>query len=202
MATYNLNYSGSMSTLQYVYFYENITSSINTSLLSGKFLLFYIRGRNTNWIRTVAAYPTDSGDYTSPTFLNNSRYWTLRLTVFYPTTSNISNYDTSNNLGKRQGGIVAPINETYDIDLYYSSQNYLNVLRTDLATKIDGINIVLNVSVDKTFTSIETDNPISYYTEYANNDLIEASVPLEGYSDSNNRDNQYGTQNWQPTYDS
>ena len=203
MATYNLNYTSGMAQLQNVYFYENITSAIDTSLLSGKFLLFYIRGRKTNWIRTVAAYPTDSGDFNSPTFLNNSRYWTLLLKVYYPTTTNISNYDTSNNLAKRQGGFVAPINETYDIDLYYTSQNYLNVLRTDLATKIDGINIVLNVTVDKVFLSEHSqDLPISYYTEYANNDLIEASVPLEGYSDTNNRDNQYGTQNWQPTYDS
>ena len=192
-----------MAQTQYVYFYENITSVIDTSLISGKFLLFYIRGRKTNWIRSIAAYPTDSGDYGNPTWLNNSRYWTLRLTANYPTASNISNYDTTNNLAKRQGAFVPPINETYDIDLYYTSQNYLNVLRTDLATKIDGISIVLNVSVDKVFLSEHSqDLPISYYTEYANNDLIGATVPLEGYSDSNNRDSQYGTQNWQPTYDS
>jgi|TARA_R110000824_G_scaffold10706_6_gene46884 hypothetical protein len=203
MATYNLHYTGGMAQTQYVYFYENITSVIDTSLISGKFLLFYIRGRKTNWIRSIAAYPTDSGDYGNPTWLNNSRYWTLRLTANYPTASNISNYDTTNNLAKRQGAFVPPINETYDIDLYYTSQNYLNVLRTDLATKIDGISIVLNVSVDKVFLSEHSqDLPISYYTEYANNDLIGATVPLEGYSDSNNRDSQYGTQNWQPTYDS
>ena len=42
MATYNLHYKSGMSQTQYVYFYENITSAIDTSLISGKFLLFYI----------------------------------------------------------------------------------------------------------------------------------------------------------------
>jgi hypothetical protein len=75
------------------------------------------------------------------------------------------------------------------------------MLNLSAATKIEGIKIVLNVSVDETFQDIETDNPISYYTEYANNDLIAADIPDEGYSSSNNRDSQYGTQNWQPTYE-
>ena len=202
MATYNLNFSSGMSQVQNVYFYENIASAIDTSLISGKFLLFYIRGRKTNWIRTVAAYPTASGDYGNPTWTNNDRYWTFLLTTVYPTTSNISTYDTTNNLTKRQGAFVPPINETYDIELYYTSQNYLNVLRSDLATKIDGINIVLNVTVDKAFLADHSlDLPISYFTEYANNDLTASDIPVEGYSSSNNRDSQYGTQNWQPTYE-
>ena len=201
MATYNLNYTGGMAQLQNVYFYENITSAIDTSLLTGKNLLFYVRGRNTNFIRTIAAYPTDSGDYNSPTFLNNTRYWTLKLKVYYPTSSNISNYDTTNSLSKRMGSIVLPIGDTYDIDIYYTSASYSVILNLSSATKIEGIKIVLNASVDRTFTSIETDNPVSYYTEYTNNDLIAADIPDEGYSSSNNRDNQYGTQNWQPTYE-
>lgn len=202
MATYNLNYTGGMAQLQNVYFYENITSAIDTSLLSGKNLLFYVRGRNTNFIRTIAAYPTDSGDYNSPTFLNNSRSWTLLLKVYYPTTSNISTYDTTNNLSKRLGNIVLPMGDTYDIDLYYTSAIYTHILKLSFATKIDGLSIVLNTSVDNTYGFIETDNPVSFFNEYSNNDLIEASVPMEGYSDTNNRDSQYGTQNWQPTYDS
>ena len=201
MATYNLHYSGGMAQLQNVYFYENITSAIDTGLLSSKNLLFYVRGRKTNFIRTIAAYPTNSGDYSSPTFLNNSRYWTLLLKVYYPTSSNIATYDTTSNLAKRMGTIVLPIGDTYDIDLYYTSASYVNILDLSSATKINNISIVLNASVDKTFTSIETDNPISDYTEYANNDLIAADIPIEGYSSSNNRDSQYGTQNWQPTYD-
>ena len=201
MATYNLHYSGGMAQLQNVYFYENITSAIDTGLLSSKNLLFYVRGRKTNFIRTIAAYPTNSGDYSSPTFLNNSRYWTLLLKVYYPTSSNIATYDTTSNLAKRMGTIVLPIGDTYDIDLYYTSASYVNILDLSSATKINNISIVLNASVDKTFTSIETDNPISYYTEYANNDLIAADIPIEGYSSSNNRDSHYGTQNWQPTYD-
>jgi hypothetical protein len=201
MATYNLNYSGNMAQSQHVYFYENITSAIDTSLLSGKKLLFYVRGRKTNWIRTIAAYPTDSGDWNSPTYINNSRYWTLRLTNLYPTSSNITTYDKTNSLAKRQGIFVSPINETYDIEVYYTDVSYAVMLNLSAATKIEGIKIVLNVSVNQTFQDIETDNPISYYTEYANNDLIASDVPDEGYNSSNNRDSQYGTQNWQPTYE-
>ena len=201
MATYNLNYTGNMAQSQYVYFYENITSVIDTSLLSGKKLLFYVRGRKTNWIRTIAAYPTDSGDWNSPTYINNNRYWTLRLTNLYPTSSNITTYDKTNSLAKRQCIFVSHINETYDIEVYYTNVSYAVMLNLSAATKIEGIKIVLNVSVDKTFQDIETDNPISYYTEYANNDLISADIPDEGYSSSNNRDSQYGTQNWQPTYE-
>ena len=201
MATYNLNYTSGMAQLQNVYFYENITSAIDTSVLSGKNLLFYIRGRKTNFIRTIAAYPTDSGDYASPTFLNNDRYWTLLLKVYYPTTSNITTYDTTSNLAKRMGAVVLPIGDTYDIDIYYTSVSYVNVLDLSSATKIDSVNLVLNASVDQLFSDLETDNPLSYYTEYTNNDLIAADIPVEGYSSSNNRDSQYGTQNWQPTYD-
>ena len=68
MATYNLHYSGGMAQLQNVYFYENITSAIDTGLLSSKNLLFYVRGRKTNFIRTIAAYPTNCGDYSSLRF--------------------------------------------------------------------------------------------------------------------------------------
>tara|TARA_R110002020_G_scaffold442929_1_gene654164 strand:+ start:139 stop:741 length:603 start_codon:yes stop_codon:yes gene_type:complete len=200
MATYNITYTGGMSTLQNVYFYENITSSIDTSLLSGKNLLFYIRGRETNFIRTIAAKPTDSEDYNSPTFLNNDRYWTLALSVYYPNASNISTYDTTNNLAKRMGSVVLPMGDTYDIEVYYTSSNYTNILNISTATKIPGINIVLKASVDATYDSIETDNPMSYYTEYTNNDLIDESIGTKGYSSNNNRDSQYGTQNWQPNY--
>jgi|TARA_R100001163_G_scaffold34013_1_gene26313 hypothetical protein len=200
MATYNITYTGGMATLQNVYFYENITSYIDTSLLSGKNLLFYIRGRETNFIRTIAADPTDSGDYNNPTFLNNDRYWTLLLKVLYPNATNISTYDTTNNLAKRMGSVVLPMGDIYDIDVYYTSENYINILNLANAIKIQGINIVLKASVDATFSYLETDNPVSYYTEYTNNDLIAESVGTKGYSSNNNRDSQYGTQNWQPNY--
>ena len=32
------------------------------------------------------------------------------------------------------------------------------------------------------------------------NDLIAESIGTKGYSSDNNRDSQYGTQNWQPNY--
>ena len=194
MGTYNLHYTTGMAQSQHVYFYENITSAIDTNLLSGQNLIFYIRGRKTNWVRTIGAYPTDSGNFAIPTYLNNSRYWTLRFTNQYPSTSAISTYDGVSNASRKTGIFVSPINETYDITLYYGSYT---LSRTSL-TKIEGINIVLNVTVDKSFGFIETDNPISYYTEYSDNDLIEAIPNDTGRADGglNERDAQYGTQTW------
>ena len=194
MGTYNLHYTTGMSQSQNIFFYENITSAIDTSLLSGKNLIYYVRGRKTNWVRTIAAYPTDNGNYAAPTYLNNDRYWTLRFTNLYPTSSNIATYDGASGSSRLLGIFTSPINETYDISVYYGSYT----LSRNALTKIDGINIVLNVTVDKSFDSIETDNPVSYFTEYTENDLIEA-IPIgtgKANSGQNERNAQYGTQTW------
>jgi hypothetical protein len=193
MGVYNLNYSTGMSESQNIFFYENISSLVEPSTLTGKYLIFYIRGRKTNWIRSAVAYPTANGDYNSPEYTNNNRYWTLRLTLLYPTTSNINTYDGASTSFRLTGGFLPPINETFDIDVYYRDTLSLNV---NASTKIEGLSIVLNVTVDENFSSLDSDVPISYFTEYTNNDL-KAVLPLStGKPTSNNEDNQYGTITW------
>ena len=192
MGVYNLNYSAGMAQSQNIYLYENISSAIDTSLLSGKNLIYYIRGRETNWIRTIAAYPTDNGNWAAPTYINNDRYWYLRFNCTYPTTSNQSFYDGATNTYRKLGTFVPPVNETFDVDIYYGSYT-LNSLSL---TKIDGLSIVINLTVDNTFGYIESDNPTSYFTEYTDNDLIAAQGLSTGKPYDNNRDAQYGTQTW------
>tara|TARA_R100000353_G_C6439581_1_gene178162 strand:+ start:97 stop:678 length:582 start_codon:yes stop_codon:yes gene_type:complete len=193
MGVYNLNYSTGMSESQNIFFYENISSLVEPGTLTGKYLIFYIRGRKTNWIRSAVAYPTANGNYSSPEYTNNNRYWTLRLTLLYPTTSNINTYDGASTSFRLTGGFLPPINETFDIDVYYRDTLSLNV---NASTKIEGLSIVLNVTVDENFSSLDSDVPISYFTEYSNNDL-KAVLPLSsGKPTSNNEDNQYGTITW------
>ena len=224
MATYNLKYSGSMAQSQNVYFYEDITSALggDSTLIdsgtpgssSNKTIMFYIRGRKTNWTRGISAYATVSEGFYRPTYLHNDRYWLLRLQFLYPTTSNITTYDTGTN--RALGGFVAPVNETYDISLYYGAWDVKTF--GDALTKIDGINIVLNVTVDETFSHIETDNPIAYYNEYSSNDAIERptmfgsslnkGLPTLSQADGGDGDTplivtdaQYGVQTWTPSTD-
>tara|TARA_R100000808_G_C2101467_1_gene118417 strand:+ start:313 stop:894 length:582 start_codon:yes stop_codon:yes gene_type:complete len=193
MGVYNLNYSAGMAQSQNIFFYENISSLVDTGTLTGKYLIFYIRGRKTNWIRSAVAYPTANGDWGSPEYTNNNRCWTLRLTVLYPTSSNISSYDGASTTFRLYGGFVSPINETFDVDVYYRDTLSLNV---NSSTKIEGLSIVLNVTVDETFGSLDSDVPLSYFTEYTNNDL-QSVLPLSsGKPTSNNEDNQYGTITW------
>lgn len=218
MAIYNLNYSGGMAQSQNIFFYENISSMVDSSLIDNgvegdgkKTIIFLIRGRKTNWIRSIPAYATISEGTYQPTYDFNDRRWILRLTCIYPTSSNITTYDTGS---QRYSGIfVVPINETYDIKLYYGAKS----LRTASLTEIPGINIVLNVSVDETFTHIDSNNPTTYYTQYATNDLLardtagfHAAAPnkrgLPVVADASNpdivlnTDAEYGVQTWTPDY--
>jgi hypothetical protein len=222
MATYNLHYTKGMAQSQSVDFFENISSAIGDDSLidsgtlgssDNKTILFTIRGRKTNWIRSVCAIGTISEGTFRPTYDHNKRWWKLRLTFLYPTSSSITNYDVKNS--RLQGTFVAPVNETYDITLSYGVQD----LRSDVNTPIEGINIVLKVSVDNTFDYIETDNPVSFYTEYSDNDLTakntgasispdrtnESGLPVKAGSGSSQvvdiqTDAQYGTQTWTPNY--
>ena len=225
MATYNLHYTGEMATLQSVYFYENISSAIESDSLidsgtpgsvDNQTILMYIRGRKTNWIRGVCAIGTVSNGTYRPTYQHNSRYWELKLLFYYPTSSNITTYDIYN--GRRLGVFVAPVNETYDITLTYGAQDVRNDVNIVQGRVINGIDIVLNVTVDETFTNIEANSPISYYTEYNKNDLSakntgafvstddrgnEGGLPVEGAACADQiidiqTNVQYGVQTWVP----
>ena len=196
MSTYNLQYTSGMAQIQNIYFYENLTSLTGEGTLTDKNLTFLLRGRKTNWIRTIAAYPTDNGDFTDPVYTSNDRYWVLKLTVIYPTVSNRASYDGAVTSGRLAGNICSPVNEIYDIDIYYGDSNSLNTVPM---TKIEGLNLVLNVTVDDTFFYLESDNPASGYTEYTSNDLV-AYEPFNNgrpNESQNIYDAQYGTTTWE-----
>ena len=225
MAVYNLHYTKGMSLSQSVFFYENISSAIERDSLidSGtqgsalnRTIVMYIRGRKTNWIRSVCAIGTVSNGTFRPTYKHNERYWELKMNFAYPGTIAGAldfQYDTmsSRTLGAFQG----PVNETYDITLFYGSQELGNDTAISTGKVIPGINIVLNVTEDETFDYINTNSPNSYYTEYSKNDLTakltadSANSPIGTgglpllTSGSNtidiHTDVQYGTQTWDPT---
>ena len=224
MATYNLHYTSGMSVIQAVYFYEDISSAIGDDSLidsgtpgsvDNQTILMYIRGRKTNWTRGVCAIGTVSEGTYKPTYKHNSRYWELQMNFAYPGTigGDLSfQYDTK--ASRIIGRFQAPVNETYDITLTYGIQDFR--IDSNLASNrvIPGINIVLNVTQDETFPSINTASPQAYYTEYSKNDLSAkllanaaradgvGGLPVETDTTSPidiQTDVQYGVQTWDPT---
>jgi len=212
---YNINWEDGMSWSQTLKMYPNLGSRVSNSTIDGNFLLLKFRGRKTNFIRAFSFMSTiDSGTY-QPTYTHNDRYWEFKLQIWYPLASTISSADTGNN--RKLANFVAPVGDTYDITMYYGSRDL------GLATKtlIPNVNIVLNVSVDETYQKLETNDPISYYNEYTNNDQVAlltagycSSRPnIQGLPASNadaiacdniidiNKDVEYGVQTWTPTYE-
>lgn len=225
MAVYNLHYTKGMSLSQSVFFYENISSAIERDSLidsgtpgsaSNQTIVMYIRGRKTNWIRSVCAIGTVSNGTFRPTYKHNERYWELKMTFSYPgdTAGNLS-FNNDKMQSRTLGVFQAPVNETYDITLFYGGQELGNDTAIQAGSVIPGINIVLNVTEDETFNYITNNSPNSYYTEYSKNDLTAkltadtATLPIgngglpvltSGSSTIDiHTDVQYGTQTWDPT---
>lgn len=225
MGVYNYNWDSSIGAANVIAitFRENISSNVNPLLIDNgvsgagkKTLLGLARGRKTNFIRAFSFQSTiDLGTY-QPTYTHNDRYWEFRVQLWYPTTSNITNGDTGNN--RMLGNFVAPVGETYDITMYYGSRD----LRLSTKTLIPNVGIVLNLTVDETFQSLETDSPFSYYNQYSNNDQVAlltagycgSRLNIQGLPASNaltalpcdniidiNKNVEYGVQTWTPTYE-
>ena len=196
MGVYNIHYTGSMPPLvigKTITLRENIDSLVD--IPNTKNLVFLARGRKTNFTRVFQATPT-VGDFDNPEFVNNNRCWAINLTHIYPTSGSISAYD---NQVYRQnfGFLVAPVMETYDIDLYYGDNKSVTL---SLFTKIEGINIVLNTTVDKDYNNIETDNPVSSYTQYSENDVVDITPTGSTGQPTSSQEElnaQYGTQIWE-----
>ena len=196
MGVYNINYTGTMPPLgigKTITLRENISSLVEIS--NTKNLNFLVRGRKTNFTRVFQATPT-VGDFDSPQFVNNKRFWTINLTHIYPTSGSISAYDNEY-YRKNFGFLVAPVMETYDIDLYYGDGKSLNL---SSFTKIEGVDIVLNITVDKDYNNIETNNPVSSYTQYSENDVVDITPTGSTGQPTSSQEElnaQYGTQIWE-----
>jgi|TARA_R100000084_G_scaffold34898_1_gene13831 hypothetical protein len=225
MGVYNFNWDSSLGvvSLYPIVFRENISSNVDPTLIDNgvagsgkKTLLGLARGRKTNFIRAFSFQSTIDNATYQPTYTHNDRYWEFRVQLWYPTTTNISIADIGNN--RVLGNFVAPVGETYDITMYYGERD----LRLSTKTLIPNVNIVLNVTVDQAYQNLEANNPLSYYTQYTNNDQVplltagfcntrqniqglpasnaETATPCDNIVDIN-QDVQYGVQTWTPTYE-
>ena len=96
-----------------------------------------------------------------------------------------------------------PTEDTMDIELYYASTNSYLFSHADPAqevlTKIEGTNIVVNLTAKEDYVQLG-DLPISYFTEYKDNDvvpIIPSTNTGQPASDQEQLNAQYGTQIYQ-----
>jgi hypothetical protein len=195
MGVYNLNLEGAMPPTVLggtVVFYENLSSLVD--IPNTKNLTALCRARKTNITRFVSCFPSGgSGDAPDPTYNSNSRYWQFGITFLYGSAGIASVYDV---LGYRNGAIVVmPFMDTIDIDLYYADSNSFAIGNL---TKIEGTSIVVNLTADETYVH-KGDLPITYYTEYTDNDVSDVIPGSSGEPSAADEelDAQYGTQIWQ-----
>lgn len=196
MGVYNLNFTGAMPPLVVggtIHFYENISSLVD--IANTKNLIALCRARKTNITRFVSCNPAGgSGDTDNPVYNSNDRYWQFGISFFWAAYHAV--YDV---YGYRLlSTVVMPTQDIIDIDLYYADSNTLAIASL---TKIEGTNIVVNLTVDETysFLNVPTNSPLSYYTEYTDNDVadvIPGSTGEPGVADEE-LNAQYGTQIWQ-----
>tara|TARA_R100000664_G_scaffold33466_1_gene50652 strand:- start:748 stop:1341 length:594 start_codon:yes stop_codon:yes gene_type:complete len=196
MGVYNLNFTGNMPPTVIggaIFFYENISSLVD--IPNTKNLIALCRSRKTNITRFVSCNASGgSGDYDDPVYLSNDRYWKFAITFFWPNSANIAAYDKGTY--RRQAVVMMPTMDTIDIDLYYGDTN---TLVASALTKIEGTNIVVNLTADENYLHIG-DFPVSYYTEYSENDVTDVIPDGDNGEPSSaieELDAQYGTQIWQ-----
>ena len=195
MSKYNLHLQGSMSPTVLggtVVFYENLSSLVD--IANTKNLIALCRARKTNITRFVATYPNGgSGDYDNPTYNSNDRFWKFGITFLYGSPTIVSGYD--NYANRQQCIVVVPFMDTLDIDLYYADSNTFAIASL---TKIEGTSIVVNLTVDETYTQ-KGDLAFTYYTEYTDNDVDDVIPGATGEPSSADErlDAQYGTQIYQ-----
>ena len=195
MGVYNLNLEGSMAPTVLggeIVFYENLSSLVD--IPNTKNLIALCRARKTNITRFVSCFPRDgSGDNTNPTYKSSSRCWQFGITFLWasPILQPIWDVETYRKLSLA----VMPFIDTVDIDLYYADSNTFSI---GSLTKIEGTSIVVNLTVDKTYTLLG-DFPLTYYTEYTNNDVNDLIPDSTGepISADEELNAQYGTQIYQ-----
>jgi hypothetical protein len=195
MGMYNLNFTGSMPPTIFggsITFFENIYSQVD--IPNSKYLIALCRSRNTNITRAVLTYPINgNNDIENPIYNANSRYWEFRITFMLPTAGLRATYDNANN--RRLSLVFMPLMDTIDIDLYYGDTPTFSFSQL---TKIEGTNIVVNLTVDENYLHVG-DIPISYYTQYNDNDVIPIIPSDDGQpaSDQEELNAQYGTSIYQ-----
>lgn len=180
-------------------FYENLKAYVD--LPTDNYLMLKFRGLSTGFQRSVICIPSNA-DFTNPTYDINDRYATFEVQLFNSNLASIggSNRDTEG--WRKTGYVVLTSPEMYEVKYYYRSDYSLRINSTIVAlTEIPELQSVLNLTrtVDST---IPASPAVSYYTEYADNDVISQNISTKGMplEADDNRDVQYGVQTWTPTY--
>ena len=180
-------------------FYENLKAYVD--LPTDNYLMLKFRGLSTGFQRSVICIPSNA-DFTNPTYDINDRYATFEIQIFNSNLASVggSNRDTEG--WRKTGYVVLTSPEMYEVKYYYRSDYSLRINSTIVAlTEIPELQSVLNLTrtVDST---IPASPAVSYYTEYADNDVISQNISTKGMplEADDNRDVQYGVQTWTPTY--
>ena len=196
---YQYNWSAPSGANALFYFYENLKAYVD--LPTDNYLMLKFRGLSTGFQRSVICIPSNA-DFTNPTYDINDRYATFKIQLFNSNLASIggSNRDTEG--WRKTGYVVLTSPEMYEVKYYYRSDYSLRIDSSIVALKeIPELQSVLNLtrSVDST---IPASPAVSYYTEYADNDVISQNISTKGMPTEadDNRDVQYGVQTWTPTY--
>tara|TARA_R100000655_G_scaffold76807_1_gene115794 strand:+ start:126 stop:713 length:588 start_codon:yes stop_codon:yes gene_type:complete len=193
---YNLNFTGSMPPTVYggsITFFENLNSLVDIS--NTKYIIALCRSRKTNITRCVTTFPTGgSNDIDNPVYVSNNRFWKFRITFLFAKKTLLATFD--NTINRKLSLVAMPTEDTMDIDLYYGD---VNTYQFSQLTKIEGTNIVVNLTAKEDYVQLG-DLPISYFTEYKDNDvvpIIPSTDTGQPASDQEQLNAQYGTQIYQ-----
>lgn len=200
MGMYNLEFTGTMPPTVLggtINFYEDLNSLVD--IANTKYIIALCRSRKTNITRCVTAFPSGgSNDIDNPVYLNNNRYWKFGITFLFAKQTIRNIYD--NTTQRKLSLVCMPCDDTIDIDLYYASTNGYLFSSADpsveVLTKIEGTNIVVNLTAKEDYIQLG-DFPVSYYTEYTDNDVVPVVPESSSGNPSSSQEQlnaQYGTQ--------
>ena len=196
---YQYNWSVASGSNALFKFYENLKAYVD--LPTDNYLMLKFRGLSTGFQRSVICIPSNA-DFTNPTYDINDRYATFKIQLFNSNLASdeVTNRDTEG--WRKTGYVVLTSPEMYEVKYYYRSDYSLRINSTIVAlTEIPELQSVLNLTrtVDST---IPASPAVSYYTEYADNDVIAQNISTKGMpaEADDNRDVQYGVQTWTPIY--
>ena len=201
---YKAEYTTSPLTLNYVYFYENISAYVD--LPDTVYFLLKFTGRDSNYQRSIVAYPAN-GDYTSPSYDRNNRYFKFGFRAYSPKTDGSEQTMDIKSVKLIGNVVLSPIG-IYDVKVYYTTTYNSNSLSESAATLIPEIKPVVYVTDENrvllgaNWTGYESPDFVTY-TKYAENDLTDVSMSNYGKPASasvDNRDVEYGVQTWTPNY--
>ena len=142
------------------YLYENLDSlgvKNKDTFDNTNLILVEFRGQTTNWNRTVITLAP-------PYVERNTRTWGVRFELVKTNWLGIMDSEAQRRLGK----VFLPQPEIYNINFYY--QTSTTNLDVNNATKID---LTSQINLERTIDDSFNDAPVSSYTEYTDNDVVD-----------------------------